>query len=238
MKAVIVAAGMSRRLRPLTNLMPKPLLEIDGDSLIGRSVRLLRDNGVDEIIVVVGYRHEQIMEHLDEEVLYVYNPHYKINNNMASLGLTASHVRGKQFLYLHADILYHQKILEACITNISSTVLMVDKTKNYSESMKVVVKNNTFIESSKMIPIPRSYGEWIGINKFSAKVSMRLFEIIDETIAAGQVNVFDTHALTLLAKEGNKLPVLDVKGLPWIEIDTIEDYEMAKKEIYPRIINK
>ena len=85
MKALIVAAGKGTRLRPLTDTIPKALIEIESEPLISRSVRILQSHNIEEITVVVGYKHQKIRDILGNSVQYVINPNFSITNNMASM---------------------------------------------------------------------------------------------------------------------------------------------------------
>ena len=112
MKAVIVAAGMSRRLQSIVNDRPKSLLDFGGKNLLERSIDYLRANGIDEVFVVVGYEYQQIMAVLGNSVTYVHNPWFATTNNMTSLWFALPKVMDTEFIYLHADLLYHPQMLE------------------------------------------------------------------------------------------------------------------------------
>ena len=76
MKAVIVAAGESKRLRPLTDELPKCMLPVEGKPIIERSIDILRDHGISEIGLVVGYLKEKIISTLGQNYTYIFNPFY------------------------------------------------------------------------------------------------------------------------------------------------------------------
>ncbi|MGB2651229.1 MAG: phosphocholine cytidylyltransferase family protein [Candidatus Omnitrophota bacterium] len=229
MKAVIVAAGRSSRLYPLTLNTPKPLLCVNGKSIVERSISNLRQNGIDEIGVVVGYLREQFFEVLKDKVEFIDNPQYDITNNMASLWHAKDFVGGDEFIYLHADIVYHPIILKNCLECVEDIIFMVDKKKCDKEDMKVKVSDNLFVESSKDIPLDEAYGEWIGIAKFSSKGGQALFDEMDKVMADGDIEVYDTHAFTRLAEQGRQMNICHTNELPWVEIDFAEELEKAKK---------
>jgi choline kinase len=235
MNAVIVAAGEGKRLRPITDSTPKCLLRIGGKSLISRSVEYLLNNGVGKIFIVIGYKKEQIIRHMahyQKRIEYIFNPYYSINNNMASLWFAKPFVYEKLFLYLHADLLYHPDIIKQCIHFKKDTALMVDSKKCGQEEMKVRMSEGLFVESSKDLPLNKTYGEWLGINKFSSVISRHLFDEIDDILYKANFMAYDTYALNNLAKKGIELPVCDAGDLPWIEIDTAHDLKLAENEIY------
>jgi choline kinase len=235
MKAVIVAAGKGERLGPIAKSLPKCLLSIGNKSLITRSVECLLSNDIKEIFIVVGFRKEKIENHIKNKARYIVNQDFSDNNNMASLWFSRQYVYGASFLYLHSDLLYHPEIIDKCLKYKESTVLMVDKIKCSAEEMKVRVNNGLLIKSDKDIPPDEAYGEWLGISKFSKEVSKELFNEIDLILQEKKYKVYDTFALTRIAEKGIEIPVCDIGGLPWIEIDTADDLKRAENIIYPLI---
>src|SRR5215212_7693336 len=111
MKAIIVAAGRSSRLYPLTSETPKSLLPIGETSMIERSIDLLNAAGTSDIIVVVGFCHDKIRRQLRGRARFVLNPFYAETNNMGSLWLAIPHTGGDAFVYMHADVIYHEDLL-------------------------------------------------------------------------------------------------------------------------------
>lgn len=232
MKVVIVAAGKSSRMYPLTLNTPKSLLELNDLTIIEHSIKNLRKNGMKEICVVTGYLKEQFFKVLKNKVTFVFNPFYKITNNMASLWFAGDFVKNNEFLYLHGDLVYHPDLIKKCLEKKGEGVLVVDKKECDKEDMKVKVKNGLIIESSKEIPLSKAYGEWIGIAKFSKKINKILFEKMGNLIERGKINVYDTYAFTQLVKEGIKINFIKTEGLPWVEVDFIKEYEKAKDTFF------
>lgn len=229
MKAVIVAAGKSSRMYPLTLKTPKPLLKIDDLTIIEHSINNLTENGVKDIAVVVGYLKQQIIKKLKGKVTFIYNPFYEITNDMASLWFAKEYVRGDDFLYLHGDLVYHSDLIKKCFDTKGNIILVVDIKRCDEEDMKVRVKNGLFVQSSKEISVNEAYGEWIGIAKFSKKGGILLFNEMDKLLEEKQFNVYDTLAFTRLAKQGHKTNICLTDGLPWVEIDFVEEFERVKK---------
>ncbi|MDD4957621.1 MAG: NTP transferase domain-containing protein, partial [Candidatus Omnitrophica bacterium] len=137
MKAVIVAAGLSSRMYPFTEKMPKPLLKIGGKSIIESSIDKLRAHGVNDIAVVVGYLKERFFGTLSGRVVFFENPRFAETNNMVSLACAREYVRGEDFLYLHGDLVYDEGILSKCMAGKGDIVLAVDRKECDEEDMKV-----------------------------------------------------------------------------------------------------
>jgi len=113
MIGVILAAGMAKRLRPLTDTKPKCLLKVGERTLLERTVRAMQQAGITEFVVVTGYRADQIVDFLETlnaklptpNFHYLHNADYEHNNNIYSLWMAGEYVRGKEFLLMDSDIL-------------------------------------------------------------------------------------------------------------------------------------
>ncbi|MFB0516668.1 MAG: NTP transferase domain-containing protein [Candidatus Neomarinimicrobiota bacterium] len=229
MQAIIVAAGEGRRLSPLTKDRPKALLEVQGQSLISRSVGLLMDAGISDLALVVGYRKEMLMDHLaDYPVTFHFNPFYRITNNMASLWFARSFVR-EDFLYLHSDLIYDPRLLHQLVDSGQPDTLLVERKACASEEMKVTVKDARLVASSKEIPLTEAFGEWTGLARFSPSFGGILFDRIGALIEDGHLMAYDTFAFTELAKEGHAIGITAFTDLPWVEIDTPDDLQLARR---------
>ena len=110
MIGVILAAGMAKRLRPLTDTMPKCLLKVGNRTLLERTVDAMRRAGISEFVVVTGYRADMIRDFLTSHFShftfhFLHNADYAHNNNIYSLWMAGEVVRGKEFLLMDSDIL-------------------------------------------------------------------------------------------------------------------------------------
>ncbi len=229
-KAVIVAAGLSSRLYPLTLEKPKGLLTINDEEFLNRSIRLLKANGIEEIALVVGYRKNLIIETLGDSYTYIINPFYKNGNNMSSLWFAKDFVQGEPFIYLHGDILYHEDILSETLKQFSDNKndieLVTDFCETDEEAMKVLVTEEKYlIESNKEIDLKKSAGEWTGIAYINK--SKELFTYIENILLNESLNYYDTYAFTKMAQNEFKVHCSSTNNLPWIEVDFLDDYEKA-----------
>lgn len=226
-QAIIVAAGVGSRLRPLTDDRPKSIIEVDGQSMLRRSIQLMIEHGINDIAVVVGYRKEMIMEHIrDFPVTFFYNPFYRITNNMASLWFASPFIKG-DFIYSHSDVVYDVTLLTMLVEDERENVLLVEKKECGAEEMKVQVKDGRLVASSKEIPREESFGEWTGLASFSADFGAKLMETISHLIEQGQQMAYDTLAFTRIVEQGHVIEITSFTSLPWIEIDSIEDLNQA-----------
>ena len=230
MKAVIVAAGRSSRLYPLTESTPKSLLQIGRTSLIERWGALLREVGVEDVVVVVGYHHEKLRAALRDQARFVLNPFYEQTNNMASLWLAMPYLGNSPFIYLHSDVIYHTALLHRVATDPSGAEiqLLVDFESVDDEAMKVRTAHGRFAESSKAIPRTEAAGEWIGLAQITAAASTALHTSIETLLAAQHFQAYDTAAFNALAAQGTRFGLIATDGLPWCEIDTPHDLQRAR----------
>ncbi len=231
-KAVIVAAGLSSRLYPLTLDKPKGLLEINDTALLKRSISQLNSIGITDISIVVGYKDSLIRNLLGPNLTYIYNPFFKHCNNLGSLWFAKSFINQEPFIYLHGDIIYDAAILEAGLTNFYKKQhdihLLVDYGRTDEEAMKVTCNQNQFlIESNKDIQIEKAAGEWIGIAL--VKNTPLFFNYIDQVLVNDNLNAYDTYAMTIMAKDSYNIYCDKTPNSNWKEIDFLKDYEDAKQ---------
>lgn len=229
--AVIVAAGLSSRLYPLTKDLPKSLLPLSEESILERHVRLLKKHGFERIIIIVGYLKEKIKERIGETVEYIFNPFFKQCNNMGSLWYANFKV-AEPFLYLHADLIYSEKLLSSFLKDVQLSDALIDFALDQGdvdqEAMKVqCAKNGKYIRSMKELPLEDSSGEWIGL-AYIRNPSV-IFKEIENLLGEGHLDVYDTYAFNRLAQRGYDLSCHSIKEEWWIEVDFLEDYEKAKK---------
>ncbi|MFH1379106.1 MAG: phosphocholine cytidylyltransferase family protein [bacterium] len=227
MKAVIVAAGEGKRIADITGGKPKCLLEIGGTTLINRLINQLKQEGIKEIAIIVGYKKESIINQIDSSIKVIENPFYTNTNNMASLFCARDFIKGNEFIYVHGDLIMEDKIINKCSAESGDVVMAVDFKPCDEEAMKVRVEKDLIIESSKEIPLDKSAGEWIGVIKFSQRGGNMFFTEAKKALDEGYKNAYDTLVLTRMAQQ---MPIRssNITGLPWVEIDFKEDFEKAE----------
>ena len=231
LKAVIVAAGEAKRLWPVTKDIPKCFLPINGTPLIEYSLRALKQNGIHQVGFVVGYLKDKFPEVLASRYTYIFNPFYALTNNMASLWFAKHFIGDSDFIYSHSDLLYHPDILTMTVQSDAEIALAVEKTDCDREMMKVKVDGEYLVESSKDVPLSEAYGEWTGIAKFTSAGWKKYLAEVEQLLAEGDFNAYDTKAMNRLAKKEKVIKIVGFQNLPFIEIDFMEDLQKAKQEI-------
>ena len=235
MIGVILAAGMAKRLRPLTDTKPKCLLEVGGKTLLQRTVDAMATAGINEFVVVTGYRGNMIRDFLTIHypqftILFLDNVDYANNNNIYSLWMAGQIVRGQAFLLMDSDILCDP----AAVVRIASepeAALAVNRHELGEEEMKVVVDNQMHItEISKTCRPEDAMGESVGIEKMTATYSEALFRELDQMILQeGLIDIFYERAFERLIPQGHTFRVIDTTDYFSYELDTPEDLLRAQE---------
>ena len=236
MKAVILAAGVGSRLKNLTIDKPKCMLAImDNRLLIDYQIEKLKEYGIQEreIFIIGGYKFDILKEYLRKrEVNLILNPKFKEWNNIYSFFLIneiSAINSSDDFLLLNSDTLFHKDILRYLLNCSESNCVVVDTCKELgSEEMKVLIKDEKIVRFGKDIPESLAAGEYIGLAKFNKSKLDILFDIANKLIKSGKTDIWYEIAFNYVLDRIN-IGYVDTQAKPWIEIDTVEDYEKAKE---------
>jgi choline kinase len=239
MIGVILAAGMAKRLRPLTDTKPKCLLEVGGKTLLERTVRAMQQAGISEFVVVTGYRADQIREALTsivspQNITFLHNADYEHNNNIYSLWMAGEVVRGKDFLLMDSDILCDPAAVVR-IAEQTEPALALNRHECGEEEIKVIVDaDNHIVEINKTCNPADAIGESVGIEKMTADYSTALYRELDQMILKeGLVDVFYERCFERLIPQGYTFRVVDTTHYFSYELDTPEDFQRAQ-ELMPK----
>jgi choline kinase len=240
--AIILAAGMATRLRPTTDLMPKGLLEIGGKSLLARSIDLLEDAGLSDVLIVTGHHARQIEAALGARrggaaIRYVHNANYAETGSMISLLAAAAEVTGPALL-LESDLLYHPAFLAAATAARDDVILAADISGSGDEVYLAVDDDDYLRFLGKNPPAEwrsRSIGELAGISRISPELMSRFRDRADRDLRNGRGQRHYEEVLFEIAQEGWPIRVELCGGVPWTEIDTPADLERAEQTVWPRL---
>ena len=242
MIGVILAAGMAKRLRPLTDTKPKCLLEVGGKTLLQRTVDAMAATGITEFVVVTGYRANMIRDFLTIHyslftIHFLHNADYEHNNNIYSLWMAGQKVRGKEFLLMDSDILCDPKAI-AEVACQSEPALALNRHELGEEEMKIVVDaDNRITEISKTCRVEDAVGESVGIEKMTADYSEALYRELDQMIEKERlIDIFYERAFERLIPQGHTFKVIDTTRYFSYELDTPEDFEKATQLLPPELL--
>jgi choline kinase len=246
MKAVIPAAGFASRLRPLTDHCHKAMLPLGNTTMMALILDNLRRCGIHEVIIITGYRHLALMDYIRSigdslQIQFVHNPDFEKTNNAYSLSLAEPWAAGEAFVLLDCDIVFESGVLLRVMDSLHENALAVQKRTNLGEEeMKVFSANGATVERlSKGGEPSAAIGESIGIEKFAAEFSAKLFKVLKTRIAqgAGRTEYYE-DAFQQLIDLGEALHLVDVSDCRVMEVDFKEDLQRAEREILPFLIQR
>ena len=237
MIGVILAAGMAKRLRPLTDTQPKCLLKVGERTLLERTVDAQLAAGINELVVVTGYRGEMIRDFLTNHyptltIHFIHNADYEHNNNIFSLWMTRPYTDGKDFLLMDSDILLDPKLVKTIVEQ-AGTALALNRHECGEEEIKIIVDSeDRVVELSKTCSIADAIGESVGVERIASDYSTALFRELEQMIEReGLIDIFYERAFERLIPQGHHFRVVDTTDFYSIELDTVEDFERAKELI-------
>jgi choline kinase len=210
MQAIILAAGIGKRLKELTEGLPKCFLKIGGKTILERQLEAL--SGFD-VIMVVGFKADMIKKRYPK-LKYVYNPDYETTNTIHSLGLA---LNGKDTFVLNGDVVFDKKIIG--LMDKPSCAAVEFKNVHPEEIQVMLDGKNDIIRIGKNIS---GQGEAIGIYRFSGKFCRKLKDQINGT---DKMLYYEDAIDKILPMD---FKAVDIGDMAAKEIDFKEDYELAK----------
>jgi choline kinase len=241
---LVLAAGLGKRLAPLTDERPKGLIELRGRSLLARLLDGLQAAGVQETVLVVGYRQELIRRalgrsHRGMPLRYVVNPDFEKGPRLSLWSGRADFQRDDVVL-ADGDVLFAPPLLERVVRAPAPNAFLgepdfVDTGEeiNLYRAAERVVALRRGVSGPPAIPYD-ARAEWVGFVKVSRAAGADLAAALDAMVREGRVDGDYEEALDgLLARHA--FTMCPTAGLPWIEIDFPQDLHAAETEILPRI---
>lgn len=247
MKAIVIAAGEGSRMGNLTQNIPKSLVMVNGKSIIQRQIETFRNNGVKEIIVIVGPNKEKFQL---KDVEYVIDKNFHEHEQLGSL-MTASKHFQNDLVISFGDVIVDNNIMKQIIESTYDIGIAIDLKweKNYenrtehpkSEADLVLIKSNKLTKIKKNLDSIENYqlGEFLGIIKLSNIGSKKILDLFNTLNSSYQGKFHDAPSLQkayltdiideLIQTNENVNPIF-VDG-NWCEIDTLEDLEIASEKI-------
>jgi len=233
-RAFHLAAGQGTRLRPITNDRPKPLVEIGGQSLLERNVETLETAGIDDQVVVTGYRADQIRD-LGYDT--VHNEIYDKTEMVYSLFCAADQFPESQDLLIsYGDILYDRSVVESLSSCDAPVCVVIDRKwrelwENRFDDPLDDAETLQLDEQNHITDIgatPKNYneidGQYIGLIKIRSDYIDEFEEIYEELSDGGTKSVEMTHFIQQLIETGWPVLAIPIDG-KWLEVDTIADLE-------------
>lgn len=231
MKALILAAGFGSRLAPITNEVPKSLVEVNGKPILFKQIENLIENGIYDITIVSGYKSDVLVKAVHKHwpfVNIVESVDYATTNNMYSAYLGLKSIGVSEMIMMNADVFFDSSVILELLNFKHLNAIVTDIGTYYEESMKVVEVNGRLIRISKEIKKSDALGSSIDVYKFDSEGTKLFFEKCKEYIEVmGELKKWSEVALNDI------LSMIEFKACPlsgkWVEIDNHDDLRMAEK---------
>jgi choline kinase len=243
LNAIILAAGVGRRLGGGVHL-PKALLSFAGRTLLERHLDILESCGVEAVTVVVGFRQELVREALRQiggrlRLEAITNPDYA-SGSVVSLAAAAATLRSSgPVLLMDADVLYDRRLMARLVESPLSDCLLLDREiEPGDEPVKICVAGGRIVDFHKIPKNPHEWhGESVGFFRFSPQTATALADRAQAYVASGRSgSEYEDAIRDLILENPDRFGFEDVSGLPWTEIDFIEDLRRAQNAILPRLV--
>lgn len=237
MKAIILAAGIGSRIRPLTDNSPKSLLQVAGKPIITRMLENIEAAGIKDVGIVTGYMEDTVKEFVTTNFpnlnfSFKRNDVYLDTNTGYSLMLAHELVGDDSFVKFDADVVFQKEILEKLLNSSHESALCIDKNIHLeAEEVKVITdENGNVLEVEKSVDPQKANGESIGIEKIGKETAKVLFAELEALMQdKNHWKEYYEYSYTTLVGRGVPFGAVDITGLKWVEIDTHEDYARANE---------
>lgn len=247
MRAIILAAGRGLRLQQADERQfPKCLLQFGGMSLLERHLRMLKNAGVEDIVLALGFRHDRVEAELDRlgwqpRPEIVVNPRFDLGSVLTVHTVAAALTRGGDVLLMDADVLYDERIAGALVAGAGpvNRVLIDRDFEAGDEPVKLCLSAGVPVELRKQLAADLQYdtiGESVGFFRFDETGARRLAALVAGYVERDCAHMPHEEAVRDLLRERSQIfDVADVTGAPWIEIDFPVDVLRAAHEVLPQL---
>lgn len=240
MQAIILAAGMGKRLGELTKGNTKCMIEVGGETLISRLLRQLDRQHLSRIVMVIGYKAQKLRDylatlHIHTAIEYVENTIYDKTNNIYSLYMAKDYLRTEDTLLFESDIIMEDAVIDKLVSNPYPNLALVDKFESWMDGTVVTIDEENrilrFIPNSQFRyeEIPQYY-KTVNVYKFSREFSANMYVPFLEAYctALGRNEYYEQVLRVINMVDNSGMRALPLSGEQWYEIDDIQDLDIAE----------
>ncbi len=245
MQAIILAAGMGRRLKGLTKNNTKCMVKVNGITLIERMLGQIERRHLSRIVIVVGYKGKELVDFIDAleiqtPIVYVNNPVYDTTNNIYSLFLAKEFLRQDDTLLFESDLIFDDSVIDCLLDDPRDTLALVDKYESWMDGTCMKLGEDDSIEafiSNKNFKYREvgNYYKTVNIYKFSRDFSNSCYiPFLDAyTTVLGNCSYYEQVLKVITMLDDSRIKAKRLDGQPWYEIDDVQDLDIASTLFAP-----
>lgn len=245
MQAIILAAGMGKRLKELTQNNTKCMVKVNGVTLIERMLHQIEKQNVSRIVIVIGYEGQKLIDYISTlgiktPIEYVNNPIYDKTNNIYSLSLAKDWLCKEDTLLFESDLIFEDSVLDALISDPRDTLALVDKYESWMDGTCVKLSSDDSIEA--FVPGKKfkfnensQYYKTVNIYKFSKHFSETHYVpfLVAYQAALGENEYYEQVLRVITMLDTPVIKAKRLSGQKWYEIDDIQDLDIAESIFTP-----
>ena len=245
MQAIILAAGMGKRLKELTQNNTKCMVRVNGITLIERMLHQLENQHLSRIVIVVGYEGKKLIDYIatldiNTPIIYVKNPIYDKTNNIYSLALAKEYLISEDTLLFESDLIFENSVIDMLVDDPRDTLALVDKYESWMDGTCVKLSEDDTIEAfvpGKKFKFDeiKDYYKTVNIYKFSKHFSETHYvPFLDAyTKALGDNEYYEQVLRVITMLDEPDIKAKRLNGQLWYEIDDIQDLDIATSMFAP-----
>ncbi|MCR4877529.1 MAG: aminotransferase class I/II-fold pyridoxal phosphate-dependent enzyme [Clostridiales bacterium] len=245
MQAIILAAGMGKRLKELTRNNTKCMVRVNGKTLIERLLGQLESRGLSRIVIVIGYEGKKLKDYVGTlgirtPVVFIENPVYDRTNNIYSLALAKSWLTEEDTLLFESDLLFEDSVLDELISDPRDTLALVDRYESWMDGTCVRLTEDDrieeFISGKKLVYAHQNeYFKTVNIYKFSRHFSQTYYVPFLEAYqsALGENEYYEQVLRVITMLDDPVIQAKRLNGQKWYEIDDAQDLDIAESIFEP-----
>jgi len=250
MQAIILAAGMGKRLKELTDNNTKCMIKVNGITMIERMLMQLDKLRLSRIVLVVGYKGDKLIEFISSlevktPLVYVENQDYDKTNNIYSLYLAKEYLRREDTILLESDLIFEDIVLNSVLEDTRPSLALVSKYESWMDGTVVTLREDHSIadflpkEHFRFADI-KNYYKTVNIYKFSQEFSdTHYVPFLEAYSHALGNNVYYEQVLKVINQlDNSELRAKVLEEGNWYEIDDIQDLDIAGSIFNPNETDK
>ena len=239
MQGIILAAGMGKRLKDLTNNKTKCMVKVNGTTLIERALSQLDKLNLSRIVIVIGYEGKKLVEYVKSleiktKVLFVENPIFDKTNNIYSLYMAKEYMEEDDTILLESDLIFEENVLKCLIEDERDTLALVDKYESWMDGTCMKIGEDDTIEefvsgTQFQFDEAGNYYKTVNIYKFSREFSKTHYIPFLEAYinALGNNEYYEQVLRVITMLDDPMIKAKRLNGQLWYEIDDIQDLDIA-----------